>query len=165
MSDCSAYKKVDPTVYKIMKAHTPSRYGDLATALKPPHTLPPITSVSRSVRESGGRASVCPRSGKRTTVKIASSIRTAETSSTLTAPMRLASDAVAAEPMIEPSVPPTPMKPNSRLPWSLLNESAIKHQKIEVLKSAKTDSQTKNTRPIQTSVVDPSPVETNRRMT
>src|SRR5215813_177413 len=151
-----------------MNTQIAMRYRDFATALKPDQTLPPMTSGSRPRRALAARGSLALlwlASGKRTTVKTASSIRTADTSSTLTAPIRLASDAVAAEPMIEPSVPPTPMKPNSRLPWSLLNESAIKHQKIEVLKSAKTDSQTKNTRPIQTSVVDPSPVETNRRMT
>ena len=78
------------------------------------------------------------------------------TSSRFTAPICGASAAVAADPMIEPSVPPTPMNPNSRLACSLRNTSAMRHQKIDVLNSANTVVQTKNARPIQTSTVDPS---------
>ena len=79
--------------------------------------------------------------------------------------MRVASAAVVADPMIEPSVPPTPMKPNRRLACSLLNVSAIRHQKIDVLNSANTVVHTKNARPIQTSTVEPSAADTKRSTT
>ena len=70
--------------------------------------------------------------------------------------MRVASAAAVAEPAIEPSVPPTPMKPNIRFACSLLNVSAIRHQKIDVLNSANTVVHTKNVRDVQTSTDDPS---------
>jgi hypothetical protein len=71
-------------------------------------------------------------------------------------PTLFAKAAVAADPEIEPSVPPTPMKPNSRFASSLRNVSAIKHQKIDVLNSAKTVVQMKKARPAHTSTLDPS---------
>src|ERR1700712_1962301 len=143
----------------------PSRYGDFATALNPAHILPPITSGSLPPRVARSATSPWAMSGKRTTVSTASSINTADTSNTFTAPILLARAAVVADPSNEPSVPPTPINPNNRLACSLLNESAIKHQKIDVLNSANTVTHTKNVRPIHTSAVDPSPVETNRSTT
>ncbi len=41
----------------------------------------------------------------------------------------------------------------------------MRHQKIDVLNSANTVVQTKNTRPIQTSAAEPSADDTNRRTT
>src|SRR4029079_7959586 len=101
-------------------------------------------------------------SGKKVIVKIASSSSTTEMSSTLTAPIVGASAAVTADPMMEPRVPPTPINPNRRFACSLRNESAIRVQKIEVLNNAKTLVHSKTTRPIQMSIVEPSPLETKR---
>ena len=100
--------------------------------------------------------------GKFITVSAASSSSAADTSSRFTGPMRGASVAVTVDPAIEPSVPPTPMKPNRRFAWSLRKTSAMKHQKIDVPKKASTLVHTKKARPVQMSVADPSPGETNR---
>src|SRR3954468_9137569 len=152
---------VDPNTYNSMKRQMPSRYGDFVMCVKPDHTLPPITSACRSVSRL-----LCPPApptttgGQRMIVTMASSSSTAETSSTFTAPNLGASAAVSADPLSDPNDPPTAMNPNSRFACSLVNASAIKHQKIEVWNSANTVIHTKNARPIHTSTVDPSPAET-----
>ena len=131
----------------------PSRYGDAITRVIPAHVLPPIGSSSRICTTSSGARS---RAGNRITHNTASSISTAEISSRFAVPMVGANRAVAAEPSTEPSVPPTAMKPNSRLACSLRNESAMNAQKIDTTNRLKTLVHTKNTRPIQMSPTDPS---------
>src|SRR3954453_2298261 len=117
-----------------------NRYGDLATCVKPAQTLPPITSASPCT---GGTTSSPATtdardewSGESVIVTTASSMSTADTSSMFTAPICGASAAVAAEPMMDPAVPPTPMKPKRRFACSLRQTSAISVQKIDVLNSA-----------------------------
>ncbi len=68
-----------------------------------------------------------------------------------TVPIRSTSVAVTPAPTIPPKVPPTPMKPNSRLACSLLKRSAMKHQNTDTTNRLKTLIQTKNTRLSQTS--------------
>ena len=70
--------------------------------------------------------------------------------------MRRASVAVTALPAIDPNVPPTPMKPNSRFAWLPRNTSAMKHQKSDVTNRLNMLVQTKNARPVQRSTADPS---------
>ena len=136
--------------------------------MKPAHTLPPITSAPLAPRSGRFRPliGVAPpsRIGKRITVNTASSNSAADTSSSVIAPMRVASAAVA-DPVIEPSVPPTPMNPNIRLACSLLNVSAIRHQKIDVLNSANTVVHTKNARAVHTSTTEPSFADKKRNTT
>src|SRR5690348_11865291 len=169
MSDCSKYKNVEPIVNRIMKTQMPSKYGERTTWVNPAHTLPPITSWSRAAPRTpprvSGTASPPPAagcSGKRTTVNTASSSNATDTSNKFSVPIRGANDAVTADPMIDPNVPPTPMNPNIRFACSLRKLSAIRHQKIDVLNSAKTVIQTKNARPVQMSTVDPSALDMNR---
>jgi hypothetical protein len=80
--------------------------------------------------------------GKRTTTSAAISRRITDTSSRFIVPSRSASTAVTPDPVIDPSVPPTPMKPNSRFACSLRKTSAMKHQKTDVMKRLKTLVQT-----------------------
>src|ERR1043166_367747 len=99
--------------------------------VKPAQTLPPMMSASRDARSAMGDAFGWLLIGISQTIAIAISINAADTSSIFTAPIRGANAAVAAEPAIEPSVPPTPMKPNIRLACSLRNASAIRHRSEE----------------------------------
>ena len=69
-------------------------------------------------------------------------------------PMLLVNEAVTALPATEPSVPPTPMKPNNRLACSLLNTSAMKHQNSDVTNRLNMLVHTKNARPVQRSVAE-----------
>src|SRR5215213_1272268 len=146
-----------------MNAQMPSRYGELAICVKPDQIEPPITASSdrRSVIGDRGLVSLDPGpsipdpSGNFTMIATAISMSAADTSRMFTAPSVGASAAVTADPTIEPSVPPTPMKPKRRFACSLRNASAIKHQKIDVLNSAKTVVHTKKARPIQMSTVEP----------
>jgi hypothetical protein len=61
-----------------------------------------------------------------------------------------ASDEVMIEPVIAPSVAPTAMSPNRRLPCSGLKRSTLSCQNIETTNRLKTEAQTKNTRPTHT---------------
>jgi len=57
---------------------------------------------------------------------------------------------VIAGPSNPPAVPPAPMKPNSRLPCSLLKRSAMNDQNTATAKRLKTLTQTKKTRATRT---------------
>ena len=102
----------------------------------PAQTLPPIGGASTGTAE----ASVALRgaAGNRTTINEAISRSATETRKRLTVPSRCARTAVTAEPVIEPRVPPTPMKPKSRFACSLRNTSAIRHQNTDVMNKLKT---------------------------
>src|SRR6185503_11769344 len=140
MSACAKYSTVDPKTYNIWNMQIPKRYGECTTCVNPAHTLPPMTSRSRAPF---GRTSCAVDSSLNTVmVSTASSMSTADTSSMFTAPTNGASEAVAADPMIDPAVPPTPMNPNTRFACSLRHESAISVQKIDVLNNAYTVIQT-----------------------
>ena len=132
----------------------------------PPHTRPPMTAravgSSSTPRRRGPPRYVAPVTGKSTTAITAASSSAAETSRRFTAPRRGARSAVAPEPTIEPTVPPTPMKPKSRFACSLRKTSAMNDQKIETTNMLNTLVQTKKARPVQRSTTDPSPADVQR---
>ena len=66
-----------------------------------------------------------------------------------------ASSAVAAEPEIEPSVPPTPMKPKSRFACPLRKPSAITDQNTDVTNTAYMLVHAKKRRPVHASPGEP----------
>src|SRR5260370_31826035 len=87
--------------------------------------------------------------GKVRTISKVISSSAAETRSSRVVPIRTANPAVKADPQIDPTVPPIPMNPNSRLPCSLRKLSAMKDQKTETTNRLYTLVQMKNTRPSQ----------------
>ena len=123
--------------------------------MRPAQTLPPIGTAS-SLALSADVEPSRSLAGKKVTTVTASSSSTADTSSRFTLPMCRASTVVAADPVTDPSVPPTAMKPNNRFACSLRKKSAMKPQNTDTTNRSKTLVQMKKARPIQTSPREPS---------
>jgi hypothetical protein len=88
--------------------------------------------------------------GKNSTIATATWSSAAETRSRFAAPTLSTSSAVIAEPLIEPSVPPTAMKPKSRFACPLRKVSAMNCQNTDSTNRLKTLVQMKKPRPAHT---------------
>jgi hypothetical protein len=113
----------------------------------PASTPPPMVSPAREASGTACRRPMMPAS-PRMAKTAASSNRAAATRSTQVGTSR-ASVAVTAEPQMAPKVAPAAMKPNRRLPCSVVKTSTIVAQKIETTNRLKIESQTKKARPTQ----------------
>src|SRR5271169_1843774 len=82
----------------------------------------------------------------RWTQNTAASRKTAATINRLTGPSGADSQIVTTGPSSAPAVPPAPMNPNSRLPCSAVNRSAMNDQNTATANKLNTLTQTKNTR-------------------
>src|ERR1700679_1523954 len=99
---------------------------------------------------------------RRDTQNSANSRNTMATNSRLVGPSGTETPTVIAGPSRVPAVPPAPMNPNSRLPCSLVNRSAISDQNTATTNRLNTLTQTKNTR--ATSTEDIPQVSSNQKI-
>ena len=121
----------------------PARYGERRTNANPASQPPPMAPASAGFAAVGACGAAASSRWAQTT---ASSSRSAATISRFTGPSGTASSTVTAGPSSAPADPPAAMKPNRRLPDSLVHTSAMKDQNTETANRLNTLIQTKNTR-------------------
>src|SRR5882724_8967078 len=124
--------------------------------MNPENMLPPMRRASRCCPLP--RATQC---SSRYTQNTTSSRNTIATSSKLVGPNFTEKPMVIKGPSRPPAVPPAPMKPNNRLPCSLVKTSAINDQNTATAKKLKTLTQTKKAR--ATTVVDTFSVSSSQK--
>ena len=132
---------VAPNESRLTQVATPRRYGERINSGSAAKAPPP----TRSRRGSTSVGAFATRS-MRWTQNTAASRKAAAAINRLTGPSGADSKIVTTGPRSAPAVPPAPMNPNSRLPCSAVNRSAMNDQNTATANKLNTLTQTKNTR-------------------